>query len=78
MNSIQVGKAEFVKESIFVQLPEDIPKPKSLITSASDNSFPVGRHRKVENSVAVTGQLCHLEKKMDQDLVFPTENKAFN
>ena len=54
MNSIQVGKAEFVKESIFVQLPEDIPKPKSLITSASDDGLSVRRHRQVENSVAVT------------------------
>ena len=47
--------------SIFV--PEDIPKPKSLITSASDNGFPVRRHRQVENSVAVTCELCHLGRK---------------
>ena len=60
--------------SIFVRLPEDIPKPKSLITSASDNGFPVRRHRQVENSVAVTCELCHLEKR---HLCFLLKTKLF-
>ena len=60
--------------SIFVRLPEDIPKPKSLITSASDNGFPVRRHRQVENSVAVTCELCHLEQR---HLCFLLKTKLF-
>ena len=58
--------------SVFV--PEDIPKPKSLITSASDNGFPVRRHRQVENSVAVTCKLCHLEKVTWILCFLPEEN----
>ena len=40
--------------------PEDIPKSKGLISSASNDSFSVRRHGEVENPVAVTRQLRHL------------------
>ena len=40
--------------TFFERLPEDIPKPKSLITSASDDGLSVRGHCQVENSVAVT------------------------
>lgn len=43
-------------------LAEDVPEPKGLISSSSDDGLPVRGHGQVEDTIRVASELGHLCK----------------